>query len=72
MTPAEFQTARRALGLTQAQLAQVMGFSSVSTIRRQEVGETDNPAAARLMAAYLSGYRPDDWPTPRRRKVGAV
>jgi transcriptional regulator with XRE-family HTH domain len=63
MTPADFRAARLSLGLTQAQLAAVMGYSGQSRIAEIETGAR-NPshAAQRLMDAYVAGYRPDDWP----------
>ena len=62
MTPAKFRELRRKLGLTQDQLAAVMGYGSQSRISEVEGGETVPAKAARLMLAYASGYRPDDWP----------
>ncbi len=63
MTPAEIASARKALGLTQPQLAEVMGLGHGNRVSDWERGVKDiNPQAARLLAAYISGYRPDDWP----------
>ena len=62
MTPTEFRNLRRKLGLTQDQLAAVMGYGSQSRISEVEGGETVPAKAKRLMLAYASGYRPDDWP----------
>ena len=62
MTPAEFRNLRRKLGLTQDQLAKIMGYGSQSRIGEVESGETVPAKAERLMLAYASGYRPDDWP----------
>ncbi len=62
MTPAELRAARKSLGLTQGQLAGVMGVrtATVSDWER-DIHSPDGPAA-RLIAAYLTGYRPQDWP----------
>lgn len=62
MTPAEIRAARKSLGLTQEQLAALMGVR-VATVSdwERDVYSADGPAA-RLLAAYLSGYRPADWP----------
>ena len=63
MTPAEILAARKALGLTQEQLAEVMGMRGKTTISEWEGGKRNPTAAAvRLMRAYLEGYRPQDWP----------
>jgi transcriptional regulator with XRE-family HTH domain len=63
MTGDDVKTARLALGLTQAQLAAVMGYSGKSRIAELESG-TRRPSAAaiRLLRAYGAGYRPPDWP----------
>ncbi len=63
MTPTEFRAHRASLSITQAQLAAVMGYSGPARISDIERG-TRNPsaAAARLLRAYVAGYRPDDWP----------
>ncbi len=64
MTPTEFKAARRSLGLTQFQLAAVMGYSGQPKIAIIENNATDVPAqAARLMEAYLRcDHKPKDWP----------
>lgn len=62
MTPADFAAGRHALGLTQAQLAAVMGYGNKARISEIERGERLPPLAERLLRAYLDGYRPDDWP----------
>lgn len=69
MTPAEFKAARKALRLTQAQLAPLAGYTgkraaqTISDIERNIVAPSDG--AIRLLRAYLTGYRPDDWPSPK-------
>ena len=63
MPPAEFRNLRRKLGLTQDQLAIVMGYGNQSRISEVEGGETVPARSERLMLAYASGYRPDDWPS---------
>lgn len=64
MTPAAFAEARKSLGLTQAQLAATMGLSAREILARWETGaHAIPPTAARLLQAYLDGYRPADWPT---------
>jgi transcriptional regulator with XRE-family HTH domain len=65
MTPAELKAARKALGITQDQLASLMGVSRAS-VMRMEAGGNSHPAMAHLLAAYAAGYRPADWPTARR------
>lgn len=67
MTPAEIKQARQSLGLSVAQLAALLE-TDPQTIRRMEQSETANtfrrpaPRMVRLLRAYLSGYRPPDWP----------
>jgi DNA-binding transcriptional regulator YiaG len=62
MTPAEIRAARETLGLTQGEFARVMGVNGPAYVSAWEAG-TRRPTgpAVRLMRAYLSGYRPDDW-----------
>lgn len=63
MTPAEIKQHRETLGLTQAQIAPLLGYSATQRVSEIERG-TRNPsdAAAQLLQAYLNGYRPPDWP----------
>ena len=63
MTGDEFRTGREVLGLTQAMLAAIMGYGSASRISEIENRATVPAQTALLMRAYLTGYRPDDWPT---------
>jgi DNA-binding transcriptional regulator YiaG len=59
----EIRTARKELGLNQSQFAKVLGYSSNVRISELERGVFEiNGAAARLIGAYLEGYRPNDWP----------
>jgi DNA-binding transcriptional regulator YiaG len=67
MTPAELKSARHALGLSVRQMAQMLDTDE-QTVRRMEMEpdrSTARPVAARmarLIAAYVAGYRPSDWP----------
>lgn len=67
MAPAEIKEARHKLGLSVPQLAALLE-TDPQTIRRMEQSETAKtfrspaPRMVRLIRAYLSGYRPDDWP----------
>lgn len=66
MTGAEFKAIRAALGLTQVQLAAVLGFNQRSYLAAFE-GSTKSsreipPLVERLMIAYRDGYRPKGWP----------
>jgi transcriptional regulator with XRE-family HTH domain len=66
MTAAEIRAAREALGLSQAALARVLGYGSAARVSELERGARGaSPAVARLLAAYLDGYRPADWPDGR-------
>lgn len=67
MTNEELRSARERLGLTPAETATMMEVdtSSVHKWERDPTLASARPAPARvvrLMNAYLSGYRPDDWP----------
>lgn len=67
MTPAQLREARHTLGLSVAQMADMLDTDPLS-IRRMEMDQDRKTARApaprmiRLMVAYLAGYRPDDWP----------
>ncbi|WP_413697777.1 helix-turn-helix domain-containing protein [Pseudovibrio sp. SPO723] len=66
MTPLEFKSARRKLGLSQSQLASVINVDS-RTIRKWEAetggsARPPNPIACRVMQWMLDGYRPPQWP----------
>lgn len=69
MTADEFREAQHKLGLSDKQLAAVLGFANAVQVRRLKVRQADLASArpvsatvARLMRAYLDGYRPADWP----------
>ena len=82
MTPPEFRIARKALDLTQDQVARVLGVSP-PTIRKWEAGPNCstttkvNGAAASYITALLHGWRPSDWaeatakPPRKKRAVKA-
>ncbi|MFV0385608.1 helix-turn-helix domain-containing protein [Paracoccus sp. (in: a-proteobacteria)] len=67
MNPAEFKKARRALGLSQAQLGVILD-TNPTTIRKWEAEEdrstsrNPNPVAAQVMRWMLAGFRPPEWP----------
>jgi transcriptional regulator with XRE-family HTH domain len=52
MTRAQFKAARERLGLTQAELADILG-KAMSTISRYETGDIPIPKLAELAMAYL-------------------
>lgn len=66
MTKNELIEARQSLGLTLEQMATLLGYVGVQ--RRQMCWDLENGRRAirepqrRLIEAYLSGYRPTDWP----------
>ena len=63
MTPEQFKQARSNLGLTQQQLAKMLGYGLYSRISEMENGRTPiTGQCVRLVQAYLDGYRPNDWP----------
>ena len=62
-TSEEIRAARFALGLTQAQLAALLGYGDVARVSELERGERQpGPAVPLLILAYLDGYRPAGWP----------
>jgi len=66
MAAPEFKAIRKRLGLSQMQMATVIGYDlalSVSTLERATNPKPIPHAIALLMRAYDSGYRPDNWPS---------
>lgn len=67
MTPQQLARARQRLGLTLEQMASMLGYEGGQRRQMQYDLETGRRAIRepqrRLVEAYLSGYRPDDWPT---------
>ncbi len=67
-TPDEFRQAQHQLGLSDKQLAAMLGIAYADHVRRMKVAEGKSshrnvtPTVARLLQAYLDGYRPADWP----------
>jgi transcriptional regulator with XRE-family HTH domain len=65
MTNEEFRAIRLTVGLTQAQLAAVLGYSShmrISDFERQMNPREIPFHVAMLMTAFESGYRTENWP----------
>lgn len=62
----DIKKARRELGLSQADLGRLLDTDAQS-VRRMEMPSDANtsrppaPRVTRLINAYLSGHRPDDW-----------
>lgn len=71
LNPDRLKRAQKLLGLSNPQFAQVMGVQE-TTVARWRTGGPSNvqvPATAqRLLAAYLDGYRPPDWPDPYHKR----
>ena len=62
----QIKAARKHLGLTQTQLAEVMGYYNNTHISRIESGPRDmSEQGQKLLQAYLDGYRPKDWPVEK-------
>jgi transcriptional regulator with XRE-family HTH domain len=64
--PLNPKASREKLGLTQTQMGTLLGYSG-ENVRQMvydiETGRRDlMPCQRRLLEAYLSGYRPVDWP----------
>lgn len=73
MTARQLREAQQALGLPDRHLAAMLGVTA-QALRRLKVEDSAKPSArsvsptlARLLAAYLAGYRPADWPAPSGR-----
>jgi DNA-binding transcriptional regulator YiaG len=63
MSGLQFRKARETLGLTQPQIGAVLGYPRKMTICDWENHRNPvPPPVARLMQAYIDGYRPKDWP----------
>lgn len=65
MTNTELKRVRTGLGLTQTQLATLLGYASALQISSFERPTNPRPVPhilALLMRAYDDGYRPSDWP----------
>lgn len=65
MDHVEFKRLRSEIGLTQTQLARLLGYQQVQSVRQFEapgIARAVPPAIARLLTAYAEGYRPKDWP----------
>lgn len=63
MTPTEFRAARESLGLTQSQLAAILGYGAKSRIAEIEARDTVPGPVAVAMRAMLAFGLPDSWPT---------
>lgn len=76
MTPEELKAARLQLGLTGAQMSQMLDLNEARNYRRYETPEGAAthralaPRIARLVQAYLDGWRPDDWPIRPQPCIG--
>jgi len=66
MTPTQLARARKRLGLTLADMATMLGYLGEQRRQMQYDLETGRRVIRepqrRLVEAYLSGYRPTDWP----------
>lgn len=65
MTNVQFHKIRERLGLTQAQLALILGYEmalTISTFERKTNPRQIPNHVALLMEAYAEGYRPKNWP----------
>lgn len=66
MKPIDPKEARQKLGLTLEQLGTLLGYSGAHV--RGQMHKIENgdavlmPCQARLLQAYVDGYRPKDWP----------
>lgn len=69
MTPQALKEARHQLGLSLSQMAHMLGYEGEhckQQVRHMEMGNrTIREPQRRLVEAYLSGYRPPDWPAKK-------
>lgn len=67
MTPKQLARARERLGLTLEAMATMLGYQGEQRRQMQYDLETGRRVIRepqrRLVEAYLSGYRPHDWPS---------
>lgn len=70
MTPQQMARARERLGLTLEGMAAMLGYLGAQRRQMQydlETGRREiREPQRRLVEAYLSGYRPADWPQQER------
>ena len=71
ITGEDVKRIRRDLGLTQKQLAAVLGYGHA--VRISEFERTSEPVPipnhiAMLLEAIEQGYRPDNWPQPKEKR----
>ena len=73
MHPHELRTARGNLGLTLLDMGRLLGYKGANqrhVCYSLEAGlRTIREPQRRLVEAYLAGYRPADWPTPKLEDV---
>ena len=63
MSGEEAAQARKRLGLSQSQLARLLGYDKRHSVANVETGARHYRAPQQLLLnAYLAGYRPADWP----------
>ena len=66
MTPDQLSKARRKLGLTLEAMARMLGYEGEQRRQMMYDLETGRRAIRKpqrlLVEAYLTGYRPNDWP----------
>jgi len=63
MNAEQFKRARIVLGLTQSQMAEVLGYGNKQRVSEIERGAREpGTSVVLLINAYISGYRPAIWP----------
>lgn len=73
MSAQEFKDARAKLGLTVIEMAKLLGVHKVQIRRYQTPEDLEShrevpPDKATMVRTFLAGYRPADWPKPKKRK----
>ena len=71
----DLKTARQTLGLSQHDMGLMLGYEDSKHLRGQihKMESGDKPVREcqrRLVEAYLTGYRPADWPAKPTRSDG--
>lgn len=69
MTPDEFKQAQHTLGLSDSQLAAILGVTKATVSKYKTTaasGSKPNATAAQVMRWLLDGFRPPEWPDELR------
>lgn len=69
MTPKQIAAARAKLGLTQEQMARMLGYAGehrrMAAYKLETGARVLSDLQRRMIEAYLDGHRPKDWPVQK-------